>query len=53
MSQSNQKVLSRVVGNFFMLGGGLGLSKNVGHHGWPATKKFKLHWLKCPKIVPI
>ena len=29
----------RAVRSFFMLGGGL--SKNVGYHGWPATKSNK------------
>ena len=33
-------------------GGGVRLSKNFGHHGWPATKNKKKHWLKRPKAVP-
>ena len=29
------------VGSYFMMGvGGGGLSKNVGHHGWPTMKHY-------------
>ena len=32
---------------------GGGLSKNVGHYGWPTTKnEKKKNWLKRPKAVP-
>ena len=45
----------RAVGSSFMVvwgGGRGGLSKNVGHHNWQTTKKFKkMHWLKHPKAV--
>ena len=27
---------------------GEGLSKNVGHHGWPTTKNFKITLAKMP-----
>ena len=30
-----------------------GLSKNIGHQGWPTAKiKKNTHWLKHPKAVP-
>ena len=33
--------------------GGWGMSENIGHHCWPATKNKKKHWLKRPKAVPL
>ena len=42
-------LLFRAVGGFFMVGW---LSKNVGHHGWPTTKKKKKkNWLECLTAV--
>ena len=31
-------LINRVVGRFFMVGGGRGLIKNIRRHGWPTTK---------------
>ena len=35
----NKEQFIRAIGNFFF---GSRLSKNVGHHGWPITKNYKI-----------
>ena len=40
--------LFRAVGSFFC---DWGLSKNVGHNGWPTKKNFKITLTKHPKTV--
>ena len=41
--------INRAVGSFFMV---VGLSKSVGHHGWPKPKNFKITLAKTPLNSP-